>query len=287
MASAEWTVTVGGGHGKAGHTAPVRGGSGPLTLAALYGCAHAWSSWPAMKAIAGLTAGQSGIGVTFAMKGGSFMEDIQLLDDVRDELTWDPAVNADHIGVNVNARAVTLTGYVTTFAEKSAAVQAAERVFGVRAIADEIEVRPPEAGAPDDTRISESIMSAFIWHDSIPESVKAEVEGGYVTLLGEVEWDYQRREAAELVRGTRGVKGLTNLINLRPRVEPKDVRDRVAQALKRNADVDARSIEVTTSNGVVHLHGHVHSWHEKRAAEQAAFAAPGVVDVDNEITITV
>jgi osmotically-inducible protein OsmY len=220
------------------------------------------------------------------MRKGSFMEDTQLLDDVKGELEWDPAVNAAHIGVSVNASAVTLTGYVTTFAEKSAAVQAAERVYGVRAIADEIEVRPPAAEALDDPHISEAIMSEFLWHSSIPESVKAEVKNGYVTLLGEVEWGYQRREAAELVRGIRGVKGLTNLIAIQPTVEPKDVQERVTQALKRNADLDERSIVVTTSDGVVHLYGRVHSWYEKKAAEQAAFAAPGVVEVDNEITVT-
>jgi osmotically-inducible protein OsmY len=213
------------------------------------------------------------------------MQDTVLLEDVENELEWDPEVTADHIGVSVNEGTVTLTGYVTSYTEKLAAVRAAERVYGVQVVADEIQVRPMTAATPDDSQISEAIMNSFRWRSNIPESVKAEVEHGWVTLRGEVEWDYQRREAAQVV-GLNGVTGLTNLITLKPEVTASDVENRVSQALKRNADLDARSIWVTTDDGTVHLYGHVHSWREKQAAEQAAFAAPGVSHVENEISVT-
>ena len=212
------------------------------------------------------------------------MQDTLLLENVEEELEWEPEVTADHIGVNVNDGAVTLTGYVTTYAEKLAAVRAAERVYGVQAVADDIQVRPFAATTPDDSQISEAIMNSFRWRGNIPESVKAEVEDGRVTLRGEVEWDYQRREAAQ-VGALNGVRGLTNLITLKPKSKASDVQNGVSQALRRNADLDARSIWVTADGGTVHLYGHVHSRHEKQAAEQAAFAAPGVSDVDNQITV--
>ncbi|MBV8487329.1 MAG: BON domain-containing protein [Planctomycetaceae bacterium] len=212
------------------------------------------------------------------------MQDMQLLENVEEELNWDPEVTADHISVNVNQGAVKLTGYVTAYPEKLAAVQAVERVYGVQSVADDIQVRPIATAKPDDSQISEAIMNSFRWRTT-PKSVKAEVEDGWVTLRGEVEWDYERREAAQ-VAGLNGVTGLTNLITLKPRREGSDVENRISQALKRNADLDARSIWVTTDGGTVHLYGHVHSWHEKRAAERAAFAAPGVFHVDNEITVT-
>jgi len=213
------------------------------------------------------------------------MQDTVLLNEVKDELEWDPEVTADHIGVSVNQGAVTLTGYVTSYTEKLAAMRAAERVYGVQAVADEIGVRPFTDETPDDSQISEAIMNSFRWRSNIPKSVKAEVEHGWVTLRGEVEWDYQRREAAQVV-GLDGVTGLTNLITLKPKVTALQIEDRVSQALKRNADLDARSIWVTTDDGTVHLYGHVHSWREKQTAEQAAFAAPGVLNVDNEIRVT-
>lgn len=213
------------------------------------------------------------------------MQDTMLLENVEQELRWDPEVTADHIAINVNQGAVTLTGYVTNYPEKLAAVRAAERVYGVQAVADDIQIEPSGPETPNDSQISEAIMNSFRWRTNIPEAVKAEVEDGWVTLRGEVEWDYQRREAAQVV-GLSGVTGLTNLITLKPRSNASDVENRVSQALNRNAELDARSIWVTTDGGTVHLYGHVHSWHEKRAAERAAFAAPGVINVDNEITVT-
>jgi len=170
------------------------------------------------------------------------MQDTLLLENVEEELEWEPEVTADH------------------------------------------QVRPFAATTPDDSQISEAIMNSFRWRGNIPESVKAEVEDGRVTLRGEVEWDYQRREAAQ-VGALNGVRGLTNLITLKPKSKASDVQNGVSQALRRNADLDARSIWVTADGGTVHLYGHVHSRHEKQAAEQAAFAAPGVSDVDNQITV--
>ena len=155
------------------------------------------------------------------------MQDTLLLENVEEELKWDPEVTADHIAINVNQGAVTLTGCVTNYPEKLAAVRAAERVYGVQAVADEIQVRPIEPATPDDSQISEAIMNSFRWRTNIPESVKAEVEDGWVTLRGEVEWDYQRREAAQ-VAGLNGVTGLTNLITLKPRSKTSDVENRVS-----------------------------------------------------------
>jgi osmotically-inducible protein OsmY len=123
------------------------------------------------------------------------MQDMLLLENLEEELNWDPEVTADHIAVNVNQGAVTLTGYVTTYPEKLAAVRAAERVYGVQAVADDIQVRPIASATPDDSQICEAIMNSFRWRANIPEWVKAEVEDGWVTLRGEDEWDYERRES--------------------------------------------------------------------------------------------
>lgn len=213
------------------------------------------------------------------------MRDDQLARYVRDELEWNPRVEADHIGVDVNDGEVTLSGIASSYIEKHAAVRAAERVYGVRVVADEIEVRVPAADVRDDTDIGEALDRALCNDVSVPAAVKAEVRDGAVTLRGTVEWRYQRREAERLARHTKGVAKLVNLITVRPKVTAEDVEKRIGAALRRSADLDARSIWVTAEDGMVRLHGHVHSFSELDSAEEAAFAAPGVATVDNRITV--
>lgn len=212
--------------------------------------------------------------------------DQELKQEVERELEWDPKVDAANVGVVVTDGAVTLTGYVPTYAEKFAAVRAAERVYGVTAVADEIEVRPSGKNVQDDPAIAEAIKRAFDWSTIIPDTVQAEVRSGAVTLRGDVEWEWQRHAAERTVRDIRGVRWISNLITVKPKVKASAIEERVAEAIKRSAELDARSISVTTNNGTIHLHGHVHSLHEKRVAESAAASAPGVSRVENEIVVT-
>jgi len=203
------------------------------------------------------------------------------------ELAWDAQVDADRIAVSANDGAIVLSGHVTTYSDKWDAVKAAERVYGVRAVADEVEVKLPSASERDDSDIAEDITRHLRSSTAIPKTVKAEVKGGYVTLRGEVAWHYQRVEAERALKYLRGVKGLANMITVKP-AEPKgsDVAERVSEAIERMAHLDARSVWVTTSNGTVHLHGHVHSFSEKHTAGYAAASAPGVTTVKNEVLVT-
>jgi len=213
------------------------------------------------------------------------MDDKTLQEAVIEELEWDPELDSAQIGVAAKDGAVTLTGHVSSYAEKWAAVKAAERVAGVVAVADELEVRLPSSSLRDDTDIAESIARALRSHVSVPASVDAEVRHGYVTLRGEVDWSYQRDAAERVARNTLGVKGVSNLISLKPKVKPAQIEQRIADAIKRMASLDAKQITVTATDGTVHLRGRVHSWYEKRLAEQEAKSAPGVSKVDNQITV--
>jgi osmotically-inducible protein OsmY len=211
--------------------------------------------------------------------------DLSLERDVRAELMSDPQVDADHFGVSVDHRALTLSGVASSYAEKQAALQAAERVHGVQAIADEIQVRVPDADVQDDTKIAEAIERSFRTHVNVPSTVQATVRDGAVTLSGHVDWNHQRSEAERLARNIKGVPDVADLITLGPQASFSDVQQRVSEAIRRNADLDAQSISVTVNGGTVRLHGHVRSLHERKVAEHAAFAAPGVISVDNQITI--
>ena len=214
------------------------------------------------------------------------MDDSTLTDDVVNELVWGTALEPDNIGVTVHDGAVTLSGYVSTFAEKRAALRAAERVHGVQAVADEIQVRLDDETLTQDPDIAEAIMHSFRWNTEVPESVKAEVREGRVTLRGRVDWNHERREAERMVRNIRGVRDVTNMISIAPVMEAADVEQGVGDALRRSAELDARSISVTTKDSTVTLHGRVHSFRERRAAEDAAWAARGVREVHNHIRVT-
>jgi osmotically-inducible protein OsmY len=212
--------------------------------------------------------------------------DEELKRDVERELKWEPSVDASAIGVAVKDGAVTLTGEVSSYMEKWRAVKAAERVYGVRAVADEIVVKLPGDSHRTDTDIARAAANALEWNTGVPKTVTATVKDGHITLHGEVEWAYQHDAAERAVRYLTGVRGVTNLITVKPRVSPSEVKAKIEAALARQAAVDARSIEVESLNGTVVLKGHVHSRLEAEAAEKAAWSTPGVAKVENRLAVT-
>jgi len=209
----------------------------------------------------------------------------QLQDDVIDELRWEPRVDAAAIGVSAKAGSVTLTGHASSYTQKLDAVRAAERVNGVTAVADELEVHL--SGDPrDDADVAKAIADAVKWSSTVPTTVHAEVNKGWVVLTGEVDWSFQRDGAVGIVQGVKGVKGVTNFVALKPRTSPVAVENEIRDAFERNADLDADGISVTVSDGTVQLSGQVHSLHEANIAESAAWSAPGVQSVERHLTIT-
>jgi osmotically-inducible protein OsmY len=213
--------------------------------------------------------------------------DTEIREDVIDELQWDPQItNPDAIGVAVKDGAVTLTGNVSTYVEKLAAARAAERVYGVKAVANELEVKL--AGAPrDDSDIATAIAHVLDNNVQIPEGkVHARVQSGWVTLTGEVEYDYQRREVERMVRQVRGVTGVTDLITIKPPVSPESVEAKIEEAFKREAEIDARHVRVEVSDHTAKLYGHVHSLNEASAARAAAASAAGVATVESHLMIS-
>jgi osmotically-inducible protein OsmY len=213
--------------------------------------------------------------------------DKTMRESVERELEWDAQLDASHIAVAAKDGAITLTGHVPTYSEKQDTVKAAERVYGVRAVADEIEVKLASSNERDDSDIAEDIARHMHSSIAIPSGVKAEVKNGNVTLRGEVSWLYQRSEAARALRYLRGVRSLNNDITVKAHApEADDVASRVSEAIERIAHVDARSIWATTTNGTVRLHGHVHSFAEKHTAGRAAASAPGVTRVENDVVVT-
>ena len=213
--------------------------------------------------------------------------DSQIQADVMQELKWDPSVTHEHIGVAVSDAVVTLSGTVPTYIEKSAAEKAAQRVAGVKAVVEKIEVKLPGSYKRDDEDIAKAIVSQFKWSVQVPdELVKAKVENGWVSLKGEVEWNFQRTAAEKCVRGLTGVKGVTNDITIKEkRVQPETIKQRIEEALKREAEREARRIAVEVRGSRVILSGNVHSFREMQDARGAAFSAPGVTSVENNLHI--
>jgi len=213
--------------------------------------------------------------------------DTQLQKDVIEELRWDPRVKDAEIAVAVKDGVVTLAGSVDSYAQKYAAERAVERVTGVRAIADELKVRAEGPMERSDTDIAHAVVNALKWDIEVPDDrITAEVENGWVTLRGEVDWNYQKTAAERAVRYLTGVKGVSNLITVKPKVSATEVKEKIEAALKRHAELDAKRITVETHGNRVVLKGEVHSWMERSAAETAAWAAPGVADVEDRLVVT-
>ncbi|NNF56816.1 MAG: BON domain-containing protein [Rhodothermaceae bacterium] len=206
--------------------------------------------------------------------------------DVTDELDWEPSVDATHIGVAVEEGVVTLSGTISTYAEKRAAAEAALRVQGVRALADEIEVRLPGAHVRTDTDIARAAANALTWDTLIPEeALDVKVDEGIVTLSGEVPWQYQRAQAADAVSGLTGVQRVVNLIRVKPFVSADNLKEQIEKAFERTAREDARKVEVDVLAGEVTLSGTVNSMAERQEAVRVAWAAPGVTDVHDHLVV--
>jgi osmotically-inducible protein OsmY len=215
------------------------------------------------------------------------MKDLDLRQDILDELEFDPRVDAANVGVTVDDGIVTLTGHVGSYAERMAAERGVQRVKGVRAIAQEIEVRTTlGALTAADDEIARRILDMMAWNTQIPQdAIKIKVQKGWVTLTGEVEWDFQRVAAENAVWQLFGVLGVFNVVTVQPRVTVADVRHRIENALKRNAEVEAAGIRISVDGGKVVLEGKVRAWHERKAVEQAAWATPGVSAVEDRLVI--
>jgi len=207
--------------------------------------------------------------------------------DVEDELRWDPDIDPSDIGVAVKSGVVTLSGFVRSYTQKYQAERDAKRVEGVMAVANDIEVRLPAIHQKPDPEIAreavQEIKSELPYSHSL---IKAVVSNGWVTLEGDVEWNYQRERAEAAVRRVKGIKGVSNFVTIKPKVDPIDVKRKIQDAFRRNAEIDANRVSVEANGSEVILKGTVRSWVERQEAERAAWLAPGVTKVTNQITIS-
>jgi len=212
--------------------------------------------------------------------------DQELQKDVLAELKWDAQIQPNEIGVSVKDGVVTLTGWVDSYLKKWSAEDAAHKVAGVKAVANDIEIKfATEHTDPD---IAEAAVHALEWDAFVPSNkVQVTVSKGWVTLKGEVEWQYQKEDAERVVRRLNGVKGVTNLITVKPRVTPSELKKKIEDALVRNAELDANKITVEVQGSKAILKGTVRAWAEKEEAARVVWSAPGITAVDNRITIEV
>ena len=214
------------------------------------------------------------------------MTDRELQEHVQNALDWEPSVDAAEIGVSLDGGVVTLRGDVRSYAERAAAERVALRVYGVKGVANDINVRLGDGQQRTDTEVAQAAVSALKWNSMVPDDeITLAVSNGWVTLKGHVDWEYQRAAAANAVRALIGVRGVTNAVTVQPHVSSVDVKSKIEAALKRTAEVDARRINVAITDSKVILSGNVHSWFEREEARRAAWSAPGVKEVDDRIAV--
>ena len=213
--------------------------------------------------------------------------DSEIERDVKEELRWNPDLDATDIGVSVSKGVVALSGFVKSYSEKYEAEMAAKRVAGVVGVANDIEVRLPSVDERPDPDIARDAVSALkLQLPFSSEHIKVVVKNGWVTLEGQVEWQYQKNTAESAVRRIKGVKGVINSILLKPQAEPAQIKNKIMDAFKRNAEVDANRIQIETDGGKVILKGTVRSWIEREEAERVAWSAPGVTKVEDRIVVS-
>lgn len=212
--------------------------------------------------------------------------DAALRSDIEEELEFEPSLDASGIGIAVKDGVATLTGHVASYAEKFAAERAVSSVKGIRAVAEELEVRLPSDVKHHDEEIARRAANLLAWNVSLAtDSVHVKVEKGWITLTGDADWQYQKQAAENGVHRLGGVVGVSNMIKIRPHATAKDVKERIAQAYRRNAELEASGIKVTVNGGRVTLTGQVKAWHERRAAESAAWGIPSVTEVIDELVV--
>lgn len=209
----------------------------------------------------------------------------ELRDGVVAELDADPRIDDEHIGVSAEEGVVTLTGTVSSFAQKWSAEEAVKRVRGVRAVVEELKVDLPATHRRDDADIARAISGALYWDTLLPTTIQCVVQNAYVSLTGEVDWNYQREEAEETARRVSGVRGISNMIVIRKNVAEDDIRREIQRIFHGDAQIDANNVHIEVTGGTVRLSGTVHSWFERNEAGRAAWSIKGVSAVENAIAI--
>jgi len=212
--------------------------------------------------------------------------DTDIQKDVMDELKWDPIMQSAEIGAIVQDGIVTLVGYVDNYSQRLAAENAVKRVKDVRAVAIDLAISLPDEQRRSDTDLAAAALNALKWSSFVPEDkIRLKVDGGWITMEGEVEWQFQKESAYSAVSDLIGVHGVINRINVRPNITPVIVKDVIKKALERSADIEADSINILTDGGRIVLKGKVRSWAERKEVERAVWATPGVIEVKDELII--